>query len=55
MFAAPSTDVSSTPFLIAPANGVFSTTDWPTIVCFQATGLPAASSPALSEECHIGR
>ena len=37
------------------ANGVPSTTDWPTIVCFQATGLPAASSPALTEECHIGR
>ena len=54
--AAPSTDVTSMPSLTsADANGVPSTMDWPTIVCFQATGAPPASSPAAIVECHIGR
>jgi hypothetical protein len=38
-----------------PAKGVPSMMDWPTIVCFHATGLPPASSPALIVECQIGR
>src|SRR5437879_5515010 len=29
--------------------------DWATIVCSQAVGLPAASSPATKRSCHMGR
>ena len=42
----PSTEVASTPFLTMNcSNGVPARIDWPTMVCFHATGAPLPSRP----------
>ncbi len=48
MFAAPSTDVPSTPSFINPANGVPAIIDWPTMTCRQPVSWPSAFRPASS-------
>ena len=55
-FAAPSTEVASTPFFTMNAsNGVPARIDWPTIRWRQPTSLPSAVSPASSLWKYIGR